>query len=82
MIPDPTILPIPSPHNANLWKLNVREGDRITAADQTVAILEAMKLEINVPAGGEAVGGVVEKLLMREGEVVDAGGKLILVKRG
>lgn len=40
-----------------------------------------MKLEINVPAGDEAVGGVVEKVLVREGEVVDAGGRLVLVRR-
>ncbi|KAI4171761.1 MAG: hypothetical protein LQ343_004012 [Gyalolechia ehrenbergii] len=81
LLNDPNILPLISPHNANLWKLLAHEGDRINSADQTVAILEAMKLEINVPAGDEAVGGVVEKVLVREGEVVDAGGRLVLVRR-
>lgn len=79
---DPHILAITSPHNANLWKVLVREGDRVLSADQTVAVLEAMKLEIKVPAGEEAgAGGVVEKVLVREGEVVSAGAKLVLVRK-
>lgn len=79
---DPHILPLPSPHNANLWKLLVHEGSRIDSADQPIAILEAMKLEIKVPAGEEAVGGVVEKVLVREGEVVGTGARLVLVRKG
>ncbi|KAL8841495.1 MAG: hypothetical protein Q9170_000878 [Blastenia crenularia] len=81
LLDDPKICSIISPHNANLWKLLIYQGDRITSVDQNIAILEAMKLEINVPAGEEAVGGVVEKVLAREGEVVDAGGKLVLVRK-
>lgn len=78
---DPTVLSVISPHNANLWKLIVHEGDHINSADQTIAILEAMKLEINVAAGMEAVDGVVEKVLVREGEVIDAGGRLVLIRK-
>lgn len=79
--PDPQIHPLPSPHNANLWRLLIREGDRITSATQTVAVLEAMKLEINVPAGERMMGGVVEKVLVREGEVVGAGTNIVLVRK-
>lgn len=78
---DPDILPVSSPHNANLWKLLAHEDERITSADQTIAILEAMKLEIKVPAGEEAVEGTVEKILVREGEVVGAGARLMLVRK-
>lgn len=41
-----------------------------------------MKLEINIPAGEDLVGGVVEKVLVREGEVVKAGENLMLVRMG
>ncbi|KAL9594051.1 MAG: hypothetical protein Q9219_007241 [cf. Caloplaca sp. 3 TL-2023] len=81
LLNDPTILPLYSPHNANLWRLLVREGEPITSTEQTVAVLEAMKLEISVPAGEDAVGGVVEKVLVREGEVVGAGAVLVLVRK-
>ncbi|KAL8684872.1 MAG: hypothetical protein Q9218_008094, partial [Villophora microphyllina] len=63
LLKDPNIRVLTSPHNANLWRLKVVEGEEIESAEQTVAILEAMKLEINVPAGEELVGGTVEKLL-------------------
>lgn len=78
---DPAIISVVSPHNANLWKLLIHEGDRITSADQTIATLEAMKLEINVPAGMEALGGVIEKVLVREGEVIEAGARLVLIRK-
>ncbi|KAI4120749.1 MAG: hypothetical protein LQ338_006790, partial [Usnochroma carphineum] len=81
LLNDPSLLPISSPHTANLWKLLVREGDRVVSAAQTVAVLEAMKLEISVPAGEGAVGGVVEKVLVREGEVVRGEGALVVVRK-
>ncbi|KAL8654478.1 MAG: hypothetical protein Q9210_001481 [Variospora velana] len=81
LLNDPHILALTSPHNANLWKMLIQEGDHISSAEQTVAILEAMKLEIKVPAGDEALGGVVEKVLVREGEVVSAGARLVLVRK-
>ncbi|KAL8673977.1 MAG: hypothetical protein Q9168_001620 [Polycauliona sp. 1 TL-2023] len=80
LLNDPTIHPLPSPHNANLWRLHVTEGSTLTSSTQTVAVLEAMKLEINLPAGEDLVNGVVEKVLVREGEVVKAGDNLMLVR--
>lgn len=56
--------------------------DRITSADQALAILEAMKLGNKLHAGENAVGGTVEKVLVREGEVVVAGAGLMLVRKG
>ncbi|KAL8635552.1 MAG: hypothetical protein Q9228_006965, partial [Teloschistes exilis] len=46
LLKDPGIQVLRSPHNANLWRLKVVEGDRIVDAGMTVAVLEAMKLEI------------------------------------
>ena len=79
---DPQIHPLATPHNANLWRLHVHEGSTLTSATQPVAVLEAMKLEIAIPAGEDLVGGVVEKVLVREGEVVRAGENLVLVRVG
>ena len=64
-----------------MWKLQVEEGDEIKL-NQVMAILEAMKLEINVNAEEEMVGGKVEKLLVRPGDVVSAGKKIILIRKG
>lgn len=60
----------------------MHEGSTLTGATQPVAVLEAMKLEIAIPAGEDLVGGVVEKVLVREGEVVRAGENLVLVRVG
>jgi biotin carboxyl carrier protein len=55
-----------------VWKLQVEEGD-VAEADQVLSILEAMKLEIAVKIEESMVGGTVEKLLVRQGDVVSAG---------
>lgn len=60
-----------------MWKVEVKEGDQFVK-EQTVAILEAMKLEIPVKA--EVDGGVVEKVLVKPNDVVDAGRPLVLVR--
>ena len=78
---DPTISPIPSPLNANVWKIATREGDTLDRNGAVVAILEAMKLEISVRAEEELAGGKVEKVLVRPNDVVKAGDPLVLVRR-
>ena len=40
-----------------------------------------MKLEINVPVEDSMVGGTVEKVLVRVGDVVEGGANLCLVRR-
>lgn len=77
---DPEISKIESPLNANVWKIQVKEGDRLEA-NQTVAILEAMKLEISVRAEDNLAGSTVEKLLVRPNDVVKAGDPLVLTRK-
>ena len=80
LLNDPGIEKIPSPLNANVWKVTAEEGQLVKAND-VVAILEAMKLEISVRAE-DGVQGKVEKLLVRPGDVVNAGDPLVLVRKG
>lgn len=79
MLADPAISTIDSPLDANVWKVLVEEGAEITP-NQVVAILEAMKLEINVQAPEDIKKGKVEKLLIRPGETVKAGGRIALIR--
>jgi acetyl-CoA carboxylase biotin carboxyl carrier protein len=51
---------------ANVWKVLVSEGDHV-AQDDTLVILESMKMEIPVLA---ETAGVVTKLHVAEGDVV------------
>lgn len=52
-----------------VWKIEVRAGDTVTE-DQTLLILESMKMEIPVTAPH---AGTVLQLLVREGESVAEG---------
>ena len=65
--------------NANIWKIQVKEGDTLEA-NQIVAILEAMKLEIAVRAEDDLAGSAVEKLLVRPNDSVKAGDPLVLTR--
>ncbi len=60
----------------NLWKVIVSEGQRVRA-DETLMILESMKMEIPVNA---PVAGRVTKIYAREGESVQEGQLLIEVE--
>lgn len=73
-------MPIEAPLNANVWKVQVGEGDML-GDGQVVVILEAMKLEINVVAEQQVVGGRIEKMLVRPGDVVDGGKPLMLIRK-
>ena len=53
----------------NLWKIVVREGQQVQA-DETLMILESMKMEIPVTAPS---AGRVTKIHAREGETVQEG---------
>ncbi len=53
----------------NLWKIVVREGQAV-AADDTLMILESMKMEIPITA---PQAGTVTKIMVREGETVQEG---------
>lgn len=77
---DPEISKIESPLNANVWKIQVKEGDTLEA-NHIVAILEAMKMEISVRAEDSLAGSTVEKLLVRPNDVVKAGDPLVLTRK-
>ncbi len=66
---------IQSPVNGSLWKLLVKEGDTVESG-QTVALVEAMKMEIHVHA---PVGGRVSAVLARESQSVSPGQTLIAI---
>ncbi|KAL5049542.1 hypothetical protein BDW71DRAFT_150423 [Aspergillus fruticulosus] len=80
LLKDPKISAIEAPLNANVWKVEVKENNKLDE-DQLVVILEAMKLEIAVRAESAAVGAVVEKILAQPGDSIEAGKPLVLVRR-
>ena len=67
---------IQSPVNGSLWKVLVKEGETVTAG-QTVALVEAMKMEIHVHT---PVGGKVSKVIGREGQTVSPGQLVLAVE--
>lgn len=81
LLADPSISTIDAPVDANVWKVLVEEKAELEK-DQTVVMLEAMKLEINVNVSDELGGGKVEKLLVQPGETIQAGGHIALVRKG
>ncbi|MFW2553881.1 biotin/lipoyl-containing protein, partial [Aliarcobacter butzleri] len=51
---------VPAAVNGNVWKILVKEGDRVEK-DQQIMILEAMKMEIDITA---PVSGTISKILV------------------
>jgi len=51
---------------ANVWKIEVAVGDKVVA-DQPLAILESMKMEIPVEAPG---AGTVAEIYIAEGQAI------------
>ena len=56
-----------------VWKIEVKEGDEV-AEEQTVVILESMKMEMPVEA---PEAGRVAKILVSEGQAVEEGDVLV-----
>ncbi|KAK3705788.1 hypothetical protein LTR37_013095 [Vermiconidia calcicola] len=79
LLADPSISSVDAPVDANVWKVQVEEGQEVKAND-IIAILEAMKLEINVNAADDLGKAKVEKLLVQPGETVKAGERIALLK--
>lgn len=73
-------MPIEAPLNANVWKVEIMEGD-VLKSEQIVSILEAMKLEIPVKVEESMAGMTVEKLLVKPNDVVEAGKPLFLLRK-
>jgi len=76
---DQAAVTIDSPIDANVWKALVEIGD-VLREGQVVAILEAMKMEINVVVTEEAVGAKVEAIASKPGTVVSPGAWIIVAK--
>lgn len=80
LLNDPSTRAISAPLNANVWKVVVGEKDQIDQKEKTLAILEAMKLEIPVKSEEGDQGMTVQKVLVRPGDVVEAGKPIVLLK--
>ena len=59
-----------------VWKIEVSVGDAVQA-DQSLVILESMKMEI--PAGAPRAGTVLQ-VLVAEGEAVSEGQDLVVIE--
>jgi acetyl-CoA carboxylase biotin carboxyl carrier protein len=60
----------------NVWKIEVAVGDKVEE-DQTVVILESMKMEIPVEAEDE---GTVKEIRCEEGQSVSEGDVLVVLE--
>lgn len=67
--------PINAVVNGTVWKILVKEGDSVSAG-QTVVILEAMKMEIEVKA---PAAGKVTSVVASQGSSVDEGTTLLFI---
>ena len=67
--------PVESPVAGNIWKLNVSEGDHVQKGD-VVAVLESMKMEIEIYAPGS---GNVITVSRQEGQQINAGQAIMVL---
>jgi len=72
-LPDGT--PVESPVAGNIWQLQVKEGDTVEEG-QVVAILESMKMEIEVTA---PESGKVIHIARQEGQQINAGQAVMVI---
>lgn len=77
--PDTLVL-VESPMDANVWKVLVKPGDVLTKG-HTVAVLEAMKMEINIVVGDNEDGAIVTRINKPPGSIVSPGAVVIRAKR-
>lgn len=66
---------LPSDITGSVWKIEIREGDYVTE-DQTLLVLESMKMEIPVTAPH---AGTVLQVLVKEGETVTEGQDVVVI---
>jgi urea carboxylase len=79
LMSDEKVDTITSPMAANVWKVEVKEGDLLTDG-QLVAILEAMKMEINVYVPESAVGKKLKAIIKKPGSSVNAGDVILVAE--
>ena len=61
---------------ASVWKVVASAGDHVEPND-TLVILESMKMEIPVPA---EVAGVIKEMTVNEGDVVNEGDSIAVIE--
>jgi len=61
--------------SGSVWKIEVQVGDAVEA-DQALVIIESMKMEIPASA---PLAGVVQQILVREGEAATEGQALVVI---
>jgi pyruvate carboxylase subunit B len=66
---------VPASVNGNVWKILVKEGQQVTP-DQTIMILEAMKMEIDIKA---PAAGTISKILVAPNDAVEEGQALAVI---
>ncbi|QKF58346.1 biotin/lipoyl-containing protein [Aliarcobacter lanthieri] len=66
---------VPAAVNGNVWKILVKEGDKVEK-DQQIMILEAMKMEIDITA---PVSGTITKILVEPSKAVEEGQTLAVI---
>lgn len=77
---DPNAIKVTSHMTANVFKINFRKGDNVSL-DDTVVILEAMKMEIAVRVkSNKRTKFEVLQMVVDEGDMVNPGDVLMLVK--
>ncbi len=67
---------IDSPVAGSVWQLLVKEGDQVQE-DQTLAVLESMKMEIEITAPH---AGIIYAITRSEGQQVNAGQALLILQ--
>lgn len=67
--------PVTSPMPGNILSVNVKEGDKVTAG-QVLVILEAMKMETEIPAPKD---GTIVQIVTSKGSVVETGSPLVVL---
>jgi biotin carboxyl carrier protein len=60
---------------ANVWKIVAKPGD-VVGPDDTVVILESMKMEIPVTA---EVAGTISEITVAEGDVINEGDTIAMI---
>ena len=66
---------VPASVNGNVWKILVSEGDKVSS-DDTIMILEAMKMEIDIKAPCD---GTVQKITTAPNDAVEEGQTLAII---
>lgn len=64
-----------SPMSGNIWKVLVKEGDKVKAGDELM-VMEVMKMEMPITADK---AGVVKSLKVKEEDSVEAGAVVAVI---